>query len=95
MPISSTAAFSTGNSVTGADISNRTLDINPSDIESINILKGQAAAALYGLRASNGVVIITTKSGSGVPKGKPIVNVSQTTSFENVSRTPDYQTTWA
>jgi TonB-linked SusC/RagA family outer membrane protein len=95
MPISSTAAFSTGNSVTGADISNRALDINPSDIESINILKGQAAAALYGLRASNGVVIITTKSGSGVPKSKPIVNVSQTTSFENVSRTPDYQTTWA
>ena len=62
MPISSTAAFSTGNSVTGADISNRALDINPSDIESINILKGQAAAALYGLRASNGVVIITTKA---------------------------------
>ena len=95
MPIASTPAYSTGSSVTGADISNRALDINPNDIESINVLKGQAAAALYGLRASNGVVIITTKSGRGVAKGKPVVSISQTTSFEQVSRTPDYQTTWA
>ncbi|TDO02619.1 SusC/RagA family TonB-linked outer membrane protein [Sunxiuqinia elliptica] len=95
MPISSTASYSTGNSVTGADITNRALDINPNDIESINVLKGQAAAALYGLRASNGVVIITTKSGKGGPAGVPVVTVNQTTSFEQVSRTPDYQTTWA
>ncbi|SCD21763.1 SusC/RagA family [Proteiniphilum saccharofermentans] len=95
MPIASTAAYSTGNSVSGADISNRALDINPNDIESINVLKGQAAAALYGLRASNGVVIITTKSGKGVAKGKPVISINQTTSFEQVSRTPDYQTTWA
>lgn len=95
MPIASTAAYSTGNSVTGADISNRALDINPNDIESINILKGQAAAALYGLRASNGVVVITTKSGRGVAKGKPVISVNQTTSLEQVSRTPEYQTTWA
>ncbi len=95
MPIASTASYSTGNSVTGADISNRALDINPSDIESINILKGQAAAALYGLRASNGVVIITTKSGKGGEIGKAIVSINQTTSFDMVSRTPDYQTTWS
>ena len=49
MPIASTADFSTGNSVTGADVSDRAVDINPSDIESINVLKGQAAAALYGI----------------------------------------------
>ncbi len=95
MPVASTASYSTGDGVTGADISNRALDINPSDIESINVLKGQAAAALYGLRASNGVVIITTKSGKGVKKGAPVVSLTQTTSFEQVSRTPDYQTTWA
>ncbi|MDQ2178606.1 SusC/RagA family TonB-linked outer membrane protein [Marinifilum sp. D714] len=95
MPIASTAAFSTGSSVTGADISNRALDLNPNDIESINVLKGQAAAALYGLRASNGVVIITTKSGKGGVKGKPIVSINHTTSFDMVSRTPDYQKTWA
>lgn len=65
MPIASTPDFSTGDGVTGSDISNRAIDIDPSDIESINILKGQAAAALYGIRASNGVVVITTKSGRG------------------------------
>src|SRR5665648_601971 len=95
MPIESNSSFSTGNSVTGADISNRALDINPSDIESVNVLKGQAAAALYGLRASNGVIIITTKSGKGGPKGKSVVTLTQTTSFDQVSRTPDFQTTWA
>ncbi|RXQ93967.1 SusC/RagA family TonB-linked outer membrane protein [Ancylomarina salipaludis] len=95
MPIASTAAFSTGNSVTGADISNRALDLNPNDIESINVLKGQAAAALYGLRASNGVVIITTKSGKGGKKGKPVISLNQTTSFDIVSRTPDYQKVWS
>lgn len=95
MPIASTAAFSTGNSVTGSDISNRALDLNPNDIESINVLKGQAAAALYGLRASNGVVIITTKSGKGGVKGKPVVSLNQTTSFDIVSRTPDYQKIWS
>ena len=46
MPISSTSDFSTGNSVTGVDNASRSLDIDPNDIESINILKGQAAAAL-------------------------------------------------
>lgn len=95
MPIASTASYSTGDGVTGADISNRALDINPNDIESINVLKGQAAAALYGLRASNGVVIITTKSGKGGAKGVPVVTFNQTTSFERVSRTPEYQTTWS
>tara|TARA_R110001583_G_scaffold24456_6_gene89198 strand:+ start:9996 stop:13160 length:3165 start_codon:yes stop_codon:yes gene_type:complete len=95
MPIASTAAFSTGNSVTGSDISNRALDLNPNDIETINVLKGQAAAALYGLRASNGVVIITTKSGKGGPKGVPVVSLNQTTSFDIVSRTPDYQKVWS
>lgn len=95
MPIASTASYSTGNSVTGSDISNRALDIAPNDIESINVLKGQAASALYGIRASNGVILITTKSGKGGPIGKPVVTINQTTSFETVSRTPDYQTTYS
>lgn len=95
MPIASTASFSTGNSVTGADVSNRALDLDPNDIESINVLKGQAAAALYGLRASNGVVIITTKSGKGLAKGKSVVSVNQTMSFDMVSRIPDFQSVWS
>jgi TonB-linked SusC/RagA family outer membrane protein len=95
MPVSSTSYYTTGNSVTGSDIANRAVDINPNDIESINILRGQAAAALYGLRASNGAIIITTKGGKGNAIGKTNVSISQTTSFDVISRTPDYQTTWA
>lgn len=95
MPISSTAPYSTGNSVTGADIANRAIDINPSDIESIDVLKGQAAAALYGIRASNGVIIITTKSGKNNQVGRPVVSYSHNSNFAVVSRTPDYQSTWS
>ena len=95
MPITSTPAYSTGNSVTGTDFSNRAIDINPADIESIDILKGQAAAALYGIRASNGVIIITTKSGRNNKIGRPVVSISHNSSFDVVSRVPDYQTTFA
>jgi TonB-linked SusC/RagA family outer membrane protein len=84
-----------GDGVTGSDISNRAMDINPADIESINVLKGQAAAALYGIRASNGVIVITTKSGRGNVIGKPVVSISNTSSFSEVSRRPDYQSTYA
>lgn len=97
MPVASNATYSTdaNNGVSGSDFSDRSIDIDPNDIESINVLKGQAAAALYGIRASNGVVIITTKSGKGGPKGKTRISLTQNTSFDVVSRTPDYQTTYS
>jgi TonB-linked SusC/RagA family outer membrane protein len=95
LPISSNPDYSTEYSVTGSDIASRSIDIDPSDIESINVLRGQAAAALYGMTASNGVFIITTKSGKGKTLGKTNVSLSQSTSFDVVSRHPDYQTTWA
>ena len=95
LPVASTATYGTGASVTGADYASRSLDIDPNDIESINILRGQAGAALYGLRAANGVVIITTKSGKGKTVGKTNVSINQTVSFDQVSRTPDYQMVWA
>lgn len=76
-------------SVSGVDFANRAVDIDPNDIESINILKGQAASALYGIRASNGVIIITTKSGKGLEKGKPQVSFSSNVSFDVVGRLPD------
>lgn len=95
MPIASAPDYSTGNSVTGSDIANRSVDIDPSDIQSINVLKGQAAAALYGIRASNGVIVITTKSGKGNAIGKPVIAFSHTSTFSNVSRNPDYQSTYA
>jgi TonB-linked SusC/RagA family outer membrane protein len=95
MPIASTSDFSTGDSVSGADISNRASDIDPNEIESINILKGQAASALYGIRASNGVVVITTKSGKNQAKGKPVISINNSTSFETISRYPDLQNIYA
>lgn len=58
---------------TSSTNSNRVMDINPEDIESMSVLKGPAAAALYGSRASAGVVIITTKKGKA---GRTEVNVS-------------------
>ncbi len=91
MPISSAADMSTYDSVSGADYANRAVDIDPNDIESINILKGQAASALYGIRASNGVIVITTKSGKGAKKGKPQVSFSSNLSFDKISRKPHLQ----
>jgi len=95
MPIASTSDVSTGNSVTGADFANRSFDIDPNDIESINILKGQAASALYGMRASNGVVLITTKSGKGNKKGRPEVTFNTNYSVDVISTVPDLQTKYA
>lgn len=73
--------------------SNRALDINPEDIESISVLKGPAAAALYGINASNGVVIITTKKGSGVGKTSKRLNISYNTAvtWEKVNKLPEMQ----
>jgi TonB-linked outer membrane protein, SusC/RagA family len=95
MPIASTADVGTGNSVTGSDYANRAVDLDPNDIESINILKGQAASALYGMRASNGVVVITTKSGRGAKSGKPEVTFNTNLSFDQISVKPDIQTEYA
>lgn len=97
MPISSNSDYNVSNGgVVGTDYSGRSIDIDPNDIESINVLKGQAAAALYGMRASNGVIIITTKSGKNVGKGSPIqVSFSTNYSFDNISRLPKKQTKYA
>ena len=95
MPIASTSDIDTGNSVTGSDFANRAVDIDPNDIESINILKGQAASALYGMRASNGVVLITTKSGKGARKGKPEITFNSNISFDVLSVKPDLQKEFA
>ncbi|RYZ52965.1 MAG: SusC/RagA family TonB-linked outer membrane protein [Sphingobacteriales bacterium] len=70
-------------------MTNRAADINPDDIESISVLKGGAATAVYGIRAANGAIIITTKSARA---GKVQVNYTGTYGFENVNKTPDVQT---
>lgn len=94
-PISSNADVSTLSSVTGSDYADRALDIDPNDIESINILKGQAASALYGMRASNGVIVITTKSGKAATKGKPQISFNTNYAFDVISTLPEFQTEFA
>lgn len=85
MPVEATPDYSTGNSTRGADLADRSIDFNPEDIESISILKGQAASALYGIRASNGVVIITTKR-ARIRASKPTITFSTNLSAEVLSR---------
>ena len=71
------------------DYGNAAAEINPDDIESVTVLKGANATALYGSRALNGVVLIATKSGKS---GKGIgVSVNSTTTFETPLRIPQYQ----
>jgi TonB-linked SusC/RagA family outer membrane protein len=65
-------------------------DINPDDIESVSVLKGAGATALYGARGANGAIIITTKSGR--PRTKGIgVTINSNSAIETISRWPDYQ----
>ncbi len=82
----STSTTGSGSELRG--MSNRAADINPDDVESINILKGGAATALYGLRGANGVVVITTKSGKA---GALRANFSSTYGVENVNKFPEIQ----
>ena len=66
VPIDNTTDFNRGtNAIQRVDYGNAAQDLNPDDIESISVLKGANAAALYGSRASNGVILITTKKGAG------------------------------
>ncbi|MGV6845603.1 MAG: SusC/RagA family TonB-linked outer membrane protein [Lutibacter sp.] len=76
----------------GYDFGNAASDINPDDIESVNVLKGAAASALYGSRAANGVIMITTKKGAKNGKKFNItVNSSITTGTIDKSTFPKYQ----
>jgi len=76
------------NAITGGGIT----DINPSDVESISVLKGPNAAALYGSRAGNGVILITTKKGSS--ESKMGVTINSNTVIENVMQMTDFQNTY-
>ena len=91
------SSTNTQRSVGGYDYGNAMQDVNPDDIESVSVLKGPAAAALYGSRASNGAIVITTKSGKGHrASGKRGlgVSVSSTVAFNNVFVLPDYQNSY-
>lgn len=79
-----------GNSEGSVDYGNGFSDLNPDDIESIQVLKGASASALYGARAANGVVMVTTKSGKKAKKGLGVTYDFNNT-WETAAHFPDYQ----
>jgi TonB-linked SusC/RagA family outer membrane protein len=91
VPISN-SSFGSAGSGGGVDLPNGAADINPDDIETITVLKGPNAAALYGLRAGNGVIVITTKKGDANKKFSVSINTNVTMS--NPLLLPDYQNSY-
>ncbi len=83
---SSSGGFQSGN------VSSRFADLDPNNIESVSILKGLSATALYGGQGRNGVILITTKSGANTNK-KFEITVNQSVFFNDIVL-PDYQDTW-
>jgi TonB-linked SusC/RagA family outer membrane protein len=79
--------------VDGTGYSDRAIDLNPDDIESMTVLKGGAATALYGLRASNGVILITSKKGSTGTKMK--VDFHSSFTMDKLSQTQERQNKYA
>jgi len=89
VPISNNIVGSSGRGNQETDYGNAAGEINPDDIASMTVLKGPAAAALYGSRAANGAILITTKSGKG-KKGLG-VTINSNTTFDEVLRLPQWQ----
>ena len=100
IPVDNSINNSTGQETgrSGFDYGNAASDINPDDIESINVLKGAAASALYGSRAANGVIMITTKKGKKATEGRQAIGVninsSVTLGIMDKSTFPKYQTNY-
>ncbi len=95
IPISNSSQNS--NSLNGGfDFGNGLNTINPNDIESMEVLKGSAASALYGSRGANGVIMITTKQGSTTEGGKKSLGIEYNgnVTFSSVLRTPNFQNTF-
>ncbi|MBS1933898.1 MAG: SusC/RagA family TonB-linked outer membrane protein [Bacteroidetes bacterium] len=88
------ASGANGNLTGGAQSTNRGVDLNPNDIESITALKGPAATALYGIQAASGAIIITTKKGAGIGKK---LNISFNSSYTNdqENKLPGHQEVYA
>lgn len=76
----------------GVDVGNRAQDLNPDDIESMSVLKGAAASALYGSRARNGVIVVTTKRGRA---GQKRFTYNGSFRTDNIFREPDFQNEYA
>jgi len=95
VPISNSSFYGTETEIVtgGVDVGNRAQDLNPDDIESMSILKGAAASALYGSRARNGVIIVTTKRGRA--GRKPTITYNTSVRTDQVFRLFDLQNEYA
>jgi len=82
------STIESGDNDTPRGLTNRAADINPADVESMSVLKGAAATALYGVRAANGAVIITTKRGKS---GKVSINLNTSVGFDELNSLPNLQ----
>lgn len=91
VPIDNTVQGQVGNDFGGINGSDGAANINPDDIESMNVLKGPAAAALYGSRAANGVIMVTTKKGSA---GRVTTNINSGVAVETPFLLPQFQNTY-
>jgi len=96
MPINNSTVYGGGNNISGGRDAgtvqqSRLNDLNSNDIESVEVLKGASAAALWGSRAANGVVMITTKDGQA---GKMKMNYKRTMSFDEIHERIPMQTLW-
>ncbi len=93
VPISNSTLYGGGNDGRDAGTSqqSRLNDLNPNDIESIQVLKGASAASLWGSRAANGVIVITTKKGKS---GKPTITFSSGYSLDQVNTRHELQDQW-
>ncbi len=87
VPIDNSTIESSDND-TARGLTNRAADINPADVESMSVLKGAAATALYGVRAANGAVIITTKRGKS---GRVSINLNTSVGFDELNSMPKLQ----
>ncbi|MEO7964176.1 MAG: SusC/RagA family TonB-linked outer membrane protein [Gemmatimonadaceae bacterium] len=90
-PIDNSTNFTADDISAGTSSANRASDLNPNDIESIEVLKGASAAAIYGARAANGVILITTKSGrAGITR----YGLRSSYSLDETNRRIPLQRTW-
>ncbi len=96
VPLGNSTDYGGGNNITGGRTGgvsqqSRLNDINPNDIASMQVLKGASAAALWGSRAANGVIVITTKDGA---LGKPKISYKASVSFDQITERVPLQDTW-
>ncbi len=91
IPYSNDQVTTTNQASNGGAYTSGIANLDPNDIASMNVLKGSSAAALYGSRASNGVLVITTKSGSAKKSKGTEMSLKSSVSTETIANLPDYQ----